>query len=429
MTVVDYPKASELRTKLMETANTLRELREKPADKRGDTFANDVTEAVRTLNALDAEHKVAELTERAALEQLSFEAAQAEQARREKLGLGGPSAATGNVSGGEARTLGEMVTSSDRFEEFRANKSANFNFGDFGDNVRTLITTSTSDTPAAGVLMAVGQPIPPTPRRIQFFIRDLLASGSTNLHSFPYIRELNPATNESAASAVAEGGTKPEATMSFETVTATAHKIAAWVPATMEILDDAPTLRSYIDQRLVYMVKYREQADLIAGVESGANPTVPGITTISGTQTQGPDQSNTIDDPLKTLAKAIGKIENVDGEADGVAMNPLDFWDMLALRWGAAGATTGFDSAPFQGPPGTVWGIPVVRSRAVAQYAPIVGAWRMGGQVFDRQGVNIRTSDSHDTYFILNKVAILAEERVAVAWYRPDFFVKCDIHT
>jgi hypothetical protein len=53
----------------------------------------------------------------------------------------------------------------------------------------------------------------------------------------------------------------------------------------------------------------------------------------------------------------------------------------------------------------------------------------MGGQIFDRAGITVRSSDSHDDFFVKNKVAILAEERLAVAWYRPDFFVDCDIHT
>ena len=39
----------------------------------------------------------------------------------------------------------------------------------------------------------------------------------------------------------------------------------------------------------------------------------------------------------------------------------------------------------------------------------------------------IRQSDSHDDYFVKNKVAILAEERVALAVFRPDFFVNTTI--
>ena len=44
--------------------------------------------------------------------------------------------------------------------------------------------------------------------------------------------------------------------------------------------------------------------------------------------------------------------------------------------------------------------------------------------IFDRMGVTVRQSDSHSDYFILNKVAILAEERLALAVFRPDYFVS-----
>ena len=37
--------------------------------------------------------------------------------------------------------------------------------------------------------------------------------------------------------------------------------------------------------------------------------------------------------------------------------------------------------------------------------------------------VTVRESDSHSDYFVLNKKAVLAEERIGVAWFRPDLFV------
>lgn len=424
--VEERPKAADLLSSLTEAGDKLRHLREMPADKRGDTFESDFRETIRQINSWDAELKIAKENERAVLEELQFNAAVAADQRSQSRG---PSAATGNVTGSEARTLGEMVTESEGFRNWHDNGRAlrDFRF-DFDDvETRALITSSTSDTPAAGLLRPVGQPIAPTPRERRFFIRDLLASGTTGVASFPYIRELNPATNETAASATPEASAKPEATMSFVQVTATVHKIAAWVPATEEILEDAPTLRSYIDNRLVYMVKVREEADLIAGVESGANPTVPGITTVSGTQSQSAVQTSATDDIFKTLGTAIGKVENVDGFADGIAMNPIDYWAAMTTRWGTDG---NFDAGnPFNGPPGTIWGLPVVRTRSLSTSQAIVADWRDGGQVFDRRGVTVRTSDSHDDYFVKNKIAILAEERLAVAWYRPDFFVIVDLTT
>src|SRR5205085_3644325 len=143
----------------------------------------------------------------------------------------------------------------------------------------------------------------------------------------------------------------------------------------------------------------------------------------TGIQTQAAVTFSSTDDKPAALGNAIAKVELVDGAPDGIVMNPADYWTMVITRWGTAGGQHDSGS-PFVGPPGTVWGLPVVRTRSINLHTALVGDFGAGGQIFDRMGIEVRTSDSHDTFFIYNKVAILAEERLAVAWYRPDFFVN-----
>lgn len=421
MTQVLEPSTADLRSKLVEQASKLRELRETPPDKQGETHERDAREAILAINSLDAEFRVAETYE-AGLREWQ------EAVDRAK----GPTAATANVDGARAGTLGERVAESDDYRNWvdSGKNYRDFRFEGLGE-IRTLLTTGVGAN-EAGVLMPAGQPIAPMPRQMRLAIRDLLASGNTNLHSFPYVREVSPATNETAATAVAEGAAKPEVVMQFASITAIARKIAAWIPATDEILADAPTLRSYIDARLVYMVKVREDLDLLFGDEAAASPEIPGIlsggASVTGVQTQTIQQSDSVDDLIKTLGLAVSKVELVDGFADGMVLNPADYWQAITTRWGDGGGH--FDSgSPFVGPPGTIWGLPVVRTRAMTADRGLVGDFRNGGQIFDREGVTVRSSDSHDDYFVKNKVAILAEERLAVAWYRPDFFVDTDLAT
>ena len=47
-------------------------------------------------------------------------------------------------------------------------------------------------------------------------------------------------------------------------------------------------------------------------------------------------------------------------------------------------------------------------------------------QIFRRSGISVDTSNSHDTFFQYNKVAVRAEERLALAVYRPAAF--CDVN-
>ena len=53
-----------------------------------------------------------------------------------------------------------------------------------------------------------------------------------------------------AAAPVAEGGLKPESTLTFANKTSRVEKIAHWLPVSDEFLEDEPAMRSYIDSRL-----------------------------------------------------------------------------------------------------------------------------------------------------------------------------------
>lgn len=326
----------------------------------------------------------------------------------------GGTAGTADFGGAsEARSWGEQFVASDAYAARSDARTSEV-------NVRTLLTSSLTD-PSAGLFMPVGTPRPPLQRQQRMFIRDLIAVVPTTLSSVPYIRELTPATYETGASSVAEGVAKPEATMKFEQADAPIRKIATWIPITTEIADDAPTLRGYIDSRLAYMLALREEQQILSG--NGIAPDLRGIINTTNVQTQG----FTSTDVLITLGLAIGKIENVDGEADGIAMNPTDYWQLVTTR-----SSTQFDvgvgnGSPFGSPPGTIWGLPVVRSRSVAADRALVGAFRLGATLFDREQTTIRTTDSHSTYFTENKLVILAEERVGLAVNRPDLFCYATI--
>ena len=415
------PASAEVRETLLETAEKVAELRSRK-DRTPEQNA-ELRTAADELVAADALFTTAQRLEADALQRAAWENALANTDDRGESR--GPSAATGRHTGGY-RTVGADVVESPEYREWAEARSGERMPAieldrSLAAEFRTLLD-STTDGGSPGVLLPAGTPIPPTPRQMRFFLRDLIPVTQTGLASVPYVRELNPATTETGATAVAEGVAKPEVEMDFESDDAPVRKIAAWIPATEEILADAPTLRGYINTRLAYMLRVREEAQSISGV--GTSPHLKGITQFSGVQTQSADNA----DPFATIAKAIGKVENVDGDANGVAMNPTDFWTAVALRHSTwfDGNATNTGGAPFGGPAGTVWGLPVVRTRALTTLSALVADWT-GAQYFDRMTTTIRQSDSHDDYFVKNKVAVLAEERLALAVFRPDFFVDTTI--
>lgn len=392
------PTLVELREQLLEHGDRMRELRQRPANDRSTNWSADIRETRDIIYALDAEMRIAEAL----------------------ASLPGPSAGTQGGGHPELRSIGALFTEHDDFTEWVKRGARGSSPGIEVERRNLLSTVVSAD---GGALLPQGQPFiaPGGISRRRLFVRDVIAGGSTTLNSVPYVRELSPRAYEGGASAAAEASAKPEVTIGFDPDDAPVRTIAAWVPVTTQVLEDVPTMRSYVDGRLGYMVMLREEEEMLNGPGTGAR--IKGILQQGGLQTQ----SFTTDKPT-TIGRAIGKVENVDGEADGIAINPVEFWSMATTRYSSqfdgGDANAGM---PFGAPPQTLWGLPVIRSRAIASDKAVVGAWRMGAQVFDRSTVQIRVTDSHSDYFTNNKLVILAESRLALAVHRPDFFVECTL--
>ncbi|HEY1119891.1 MAG TPA: phage major capsid protein [Acidimicrobiales bacterium] len=406
------PRSAELRTLVEGAADKVRELRQLHPDRRPDTWADDLRSASTELLNLDREFEAARSVERYDLEMLALEHARTAPAHEAR----GPEAAFRGDSGREARSAGERFIDRDEYREF---SQAGGRMPAM--EMRTLATTYSDDPGGNDIWLPIGTPTLKAPRQQRFFLRDLLDVAPTTLAAVPYIRELTPTSTETGAAMTAQGSAKAEVENKFEQDTAVIQKVTAWIPVTEEVMMDAPLLAAYITNRLSYMLQVREQAQVLNG--NGTAPQIKGILQFSGVQTQAAVN----DDPWAVFGLAAGKIENVDGYADGIAMNPLDYWAGVVERHANQFDGNAQGNAPFGTPTPTVWGLPVVRTRALSSGDAIVGDWAAGATLLDRQSITVRQSDSHDDYFVKNKVAVLAEERIGLAVHRPDFFVDCTV--
>ena len=67
-----------------------------------------------------------------------------------------------------------------------------------------------------------------------------------------------------------------------------------------------------------------------------------------------------------------------------------------------------------------------VATQAIGAGKFLTDAFQLGAQVFDRMDAVVEVSTEDDQNFRKNLVTILAEERLALAVYRPEAFVKGD---
>jgi HK97 family phage major capsid protein len=66
-------------------------------------------------------------------------------------------------------------------------------------------------------------------------------------------------------------------------------------------------------------------------------------------------------------------------------------------------------------------------TQAIEEGLALVGAFGTAAQLFRRGGLTVEASNSHDDWFKLDKVAIRAETRLALAVHRPEAFATADL--
>lgn len=276
--------------------------------------------------------------------------------------------------------------------------------------------TLTEDPASGGALVApTYQPgiLPTLFKRLT--VADLFASGTADSPVIIYMREK---TFTNAAAPVLEGGAKPESALTFEQAQDALRKIAHWLPVSEEMLEDVAQIRSYIDARLRLGVELKEEDQLLYG--TGVAPEVNGLMTRAGlapdvVKAASPD---TIPDAIFRQIMAVFNLSFL--QPDGIIMNPADWAKTVLTKTSAGEYLTAGPFAPIQTP--TLWGLPVVVTPSVTAGTAIVGAFKTGAQVWRRGGITVEASNSHSDFFVKNLVAIRAEERVALAVYRPQAF-------
>lgn len=223
---------------------------------------------------------------------------------------------------------------------------------------------------------------------------------------------------EGNAAVTAQGATKPQIHVPSTPVTVPLAKIAGWFWETDELLNDAPFLKSAIDNRGMY--------ELRRAVETYLATTLLGT---SGIQTQAiAGQALSADD----IFKGITKVQSATGyAADAIVINPADYETLRLAKdsnlqyYGGGYFYAPYGNGAVAGQPG-LWGRNTVVTTAVAQGTVLVGAFKAGASVIGKAGegasIEVFRGDHDDA--INNRVTVVVEERLALAVRIPSAFVK-----
>lgn len=319
----------------------------------------------------------------------------------------------------EAKSAGQIFTNSDVYASLKSNQRGSDQA--FSIEKKNITTGSAS----AGALVSPSRDPevyrdPNRPMRI----RDLIPSLPVNSGAVEFMRQTLRASN--AGPQNGEMTAKNQSNITWELVTTTCKTIAHWVPASRQVLSDAPQLQSLIDVDLNYGLDLEGDNQLLLGDGTAGNMT--GLMVDAAIPTVGKIALGTAlaDVPaamIDHIRSAVTKCQtNEYYNMTGVILNPTD-WETLET----AKATDGhylMIQFPSKGADDVIWKIPVVVTNAMSVGNFLLGDFIMGSKVYDRESVEIRVSESHSDYFVKNGVAVLAEERYVLGIQRPNAFCK-----
>jgi HK97 family phage major capsid protein len=322
-------------------------------------------------------------------------------------------------SGPEKRkTAGQFVTEHEDVKALLKSKRGKVSIGIDSKAIISALTTDANGS-AGDLIVPDRRPGMVTPPQRRMTVRDLLTPGNTNSNAIQYVKETG-FTNSAATVSETAGSTKPQSEIKFDIATTAVSTIAHWVLATKQILDDVPMLQSYIDGRLRYGLAYAEELQLLMGAGTG--------TDLNGVYTQATAYSApaTISSPTQIDIIRLAMLQAFLAEypPNGIVLNPID-WAVIELLKDTTGRYI------IGNPQGAVekrlWNLPVVDTPAMTEDKFLVGAFQLGAQIFDREDANVEISTEDSDNFRKNLVTVRAEERLALAVYRPESFIKGDL--
>lgn len=268
-------------------------------------------------------------------------------------------------------------------------------------------------------------------------VLDLIMVGQTSVDAVEYV-EMSTRTNNAAVvpewdSTKTPGdgdyslkyGDKPQGDLTLALRTATVKTIAEWIPASRQILADAPNLRGMVDNELIYQIEVTLENEVMTGSGSGNHFT--GMNNWSGIQTRqhrnvGVDRNAAADDNLAdTIRRGLTDIRLEFYEPDGIILAPGNAEDIELLKDDNGNYLRIYDPVTMR-----LWRVRVAETQAQAANTATVGQFKLGAKLWDREQSNIRVGEPGN-FFLQNAVAILAELRAAFAVTRPKAIEKINL--
>lgn len=323
-----------------------------------------------------------------------------------------------NVLGGggdQRKSLGQLAAESEVCKSYRGGKAelVTMNAPLFGKAAVTSAAASAGvlvQPYHAGIIVGPEQPLT---------VRDLFQAVSISSNAIEWVQEKLFTNN--AGPQNGEGTAKRESGLTFEKKTSPIETIAHWIPASRQILSDAPQLQGKIDTVLRFGLKLNEDGQLLYGDGTNGNllGAVPQATVFSTAGMPAVPQGGVAYTSIDYLRWAFLQASKALYPATFAVMS-LEEWAKIQMLKTADGAY--IFGTPTDGAAPRIWGKSIVESHGMAANEFLAGSG-FAATVYDREEVTVRVAEEHADFFIKNMIAILCEERVGFTVERPGALV------
>lgn len=190
--------------------------------------------------------------------------------------------------------------------------------------------------------------------------------------------------------------------------------LPAFIPVTMQQMEDVEGIGPYVDSRLMYALQARLDLQILRG--DGSTPNLEGTENVTGIQAQALGVDS-IPDAVYKLFTSIR--DNGFAEPSVCFIRAAKFQTVRLLKTADGIYIWGHPSEPG---PFQMWGVPLVQTNAVTSTKAIAGDYANFSTLYTKRGITLAVSDSHQSYFARGMLAIRADMRVAMVHFRPKAF-------
>lgn len=325
----------------------------------------------------------------------------------------------------DVKTVGNLFTESENFKAFASGGASRVKVELREDAApgEQKEAQNPITTPTGGIVQAYRRPGILAGAFRPLTIESLFPTIPITTNAFEYVQEKESEFVNGAAF-VAEGAQKPFGSTGFELKTGNVRTIAHLAKVSKQLMDDAPALVAYINQRLVYGVDLVVEDQLVTGDGTGQN--LSGILAAGNYTEHGAKLADLGADAtlFDLILFAKSKVEDAFFRPNVILMNPTD-WSVMQMQKNKSGDY--YLGHPASVAPKYLWGLPIWTTPAIAKGKFLVGDFNAAATLWTRQGLTVEMFEQDADNVQKNLITIRAERRLGFGIERPAALVGGDL--